>query len=307
MLKRFTFKKIAITTLLLLLAVILYNYPEEINTVQENTNNNTIDIYLVDDNNYVAMTKINNDSNNTNETIESIINALIIGNDTKSLPKGFNAIIPENTKLIDFELKDNLLKINFTKDILNISEENENKMIEAIIYSLTSIKEVKNIMIFVEGEHLTRLPHSNKPLDLYLSRNYGINKVVDINSFHDTSMVTIYYLSKNESYYYIPVSYITNDTNDKVEIIINNLKSNKLNNSNLLSHLNYQVELMNYEATEQEISLDFNDILLNSIYEGKLKEEVKYAVFYSIYDTLGIENVIFMVNSNKIDEFRLEN
>lgn len=306
MLKKFTFKKIAITTLLLLLAIILYNYPEEINSVKEETSNK-IDIYLIDDNNYVAMTKINSTSDNVYDAIENIINSLIIGNNNSSLPKGFNAIIPENTKLIDYDLKEGLLKVNFSKELLNVSLENENKMIEAIIYSLTTIKEVKNIMIFVEGDRLLKLPNSNKSLDLYLNRNYGINKVIDITSFHDTSMVTIYYLCKNDNYYYIPVSYVSNSQNDKIEIIINNLKANKLNNSDLLSHLNYQVELMNYEATEQEISLDFNDILLNSVYDGKLKEEVKYAVFYSIYDTLGIENVIFKVNSTKIDEFRLEN
>lgn len=306
MLKRFTFKKIAITSLLLLLAIILYNYPEEINTVTETNEKKQIDIFLIDENDYVAMTKINSDTNNTYDAIEMIINSLIIGNNTENIPKGFSAIIPKNTRLIDFDVKAGLLKINFSKEFLSVSVEDENKMIEALIYSLTTIKEVDNIMIFVEGERLLKLPNSSKPLDLYLNRSYGINKVIDITNFHNTSTVTIYYLSKKEDYYYIPVSYISNNPNEKVEIIINSLKSNKLNNTNLLSHLNYQVELMNYETTEQEIELDFNEVLLDSVYNGKLKEEVKYAVSYSIHDTLGIENIIFMVNSAKIDEFRLE-
>lgn len=307
MLKKFTIRKIAITSLLLLLAIILYNYPEEINTVKETPQHKTMDIYLIDNHDYVAMTKINSNSSNSYDQIPELINSLTIGNNNDNLPEGFKAIIPENTKLLEYDLKDNLLKVNFSKEFLNINSESENKMIEALVYSLTTIKEVKNVMIFVEGERLLKLPNSGKPLDIYLNRNYGINKVIDINDIHDTSMVTIYYLSKQNDYYYIPVSYISNNKSDKIEIIINNLKANKLNNSNLLSHLNYQVELMNYEATEQEISLDFNELLLNSVYEGKLKEEVKYAVSYSIHDTLGIENVIFMVNSNKIDEFRLEN
>jgi hypothetical protein len=44
---------------------------------------------------------------------------------------------------------------------------------------------------------------------------------------------------------------------------------------------------------------------LNSIYDGKLQEEIKYAFFYSIYDTFGVDKVIFEVNSQKIDEFVL--
>jgi hypothetical protein len=45
--------------------------------------------------------------------------------------------------------------------------------------------------------------------------------------------------------------------------------------------------------------------LLSSVYDGKLKEEVKYALSYSIFDTFNVENVVFMINSNKIDELRL--
>ena len=180
-------------------------------------------------------------------------------------------------------------------------------MIEAIIYSLTTIKDINKIMIFVDNNHLDELPNSHKKLDLYLDRSYGINKIYDITTFNNTKVVTVYHLNKNNDYYYIPITYVVNSEEDKVEIIINNLKSNKLNSSNLLSHLNYQVELMNFEKNENEILLNFNDVLFESIYNGKLKEEVKYAIAYSIYDTIGISNITFEINSTIIDEFRLEN
>ncbi len=306
MLKQLTFKRISITTLLLLLAMILYNYPEEINEPLKNNERQNINIYLIDENDFVAMTEIQSDSENVEDKIIGIIKSLTIGINSNDIPKGFRAVIPENTKLLDMEFKDGLLKLNFSKDFLNVSLDDENKMIEALVFSLTTVKQVQEIMIFVEGEKLNELPNSKKKLGLYLDRSYGINKVVDINTINDTSLVTIYYLSKSDNYYYIPISYVSNNNSDKIEIIINNLKSNRLNNNNLLSHLNYQVELMNYETTEEEISLNFNAALLDSVYDGNLKEEVKYAVFYSIYDTLGFENIVFMVNSDKIDEFRLE-
>lgn len=306
MLKHFTFKKIAITSLLLLLALILYNYPEEINENIEPVYNK-INIYLIDENDFVAMTEINDTSNNnSNNKITNIINSLIIGNNESNLPEGFKAIIPKGTKLLDFNVTDKMIKLNFSKEFLNVSEKDENKMIESIVFSLTSLEEIDKIMIFVEGERLQSLPHSHKKLDLYLDRSYGINKVINISDFHNTSMVTIYYLSKKDDYYFIPVSYVNNSDNDKVEIIINNLKSNRLNSSSLLSYLDYQVELMNYETTEKEVLLDFNDVLLNSVNSGKLKEEVKYAIAYSLSDSLGVKNVVFMVDSVKIDEFTLE-
>lgn len=306
MLKKFTFRKFAISSLLLLLAFILYNYPEEINTSKQNDNASSfINVYLIDQNDLVSLTKIKSVGENTNDYIKSIINSLIIGNNDE-IPNGFSAIIPKGTKLIEFALENNLLKLNFSKEFFNVSYDDEEKMIEAIIYSLTTLPGIENIMIFVENNLLLELPNSHKKLDPYLNKSFGINKVVDISTFKNTQNVTVYYLSKNINYYYIPVTYITDNDLDKIEIIINSLKSNKFNSSNLLSHLDYQVELMNYEADENFFLLNFNNVFLNNIYDGQLKEEVKYSLSYSIIDTFGVENVVFQVNSQKIDEFILE-
>lgn len=300
MLKRLSFKKICLTTLFLLVALILNSYPEELNK-HISTNYKYNKIYLIDEYSYVSMIDIKTSANSTNEKIKEIIANLTINSSTNTnIPKGFKAIIPENTKLLDYSLKDGLLKLNFDETILNVSMENEEKMIESIIFSLTTIKEINKIMIFVNNERLTELPHSHKKLDLYLDRSFGINKVYDITTLNNTKMVTLYYLSQDNTYY-IPISKIVNDENDKVEIIINNLKTNTFNNSNLASHLNYQVELINFELNENILNMNFNDILLDSIYDGKLKEEVKYSIYYSLYDTLGIDKIIFQVNDIDID------
>ena len=139
---------------------------------------------------------------------KKIINSLIIGGNPTNLPEGFKAIIPKGTKLLDYELKDGLLKINFSKEFLLVDLENEEKMLEALVYSLTTIKDVKKIMIFVEGEHLRELPKTKIKLDLYLDRSIGINKIININNIAHTSMTTVYYLSNTKNSYYIPISYI---------------------------------------------------------------------------------------------------
>lgn len=304
MLKRITFKKICVTTLFLLVALILYSYPEELK--EHISSNDKYDkIYLIDEFNYVSMIDIKTNANSIKERIEEIIESLTINNPSNTnIPEGFKAIIPENTKLLDYSLDDGLLKLNFNEKILDVNIDNEEKMIESIIFSLTNMKEVNKIMIFVNGERLTQLPNSHKKLDLYLDRSFGINKVYDITTLNNTKMVTLYYLSQDNKYY-IPISKIVNDENDKVEIIINNLKTNTFNNSNLSSHLNYQVELINFELNENALNMQFNEILLDSVYDGKLKEEVKYSIYYSICDTLGINEIIFQVNNNIIDQISI--
>ena len=299
MIKVFTFRRICIVTLLLLLAIILYSYPEEINgNVVDNKTCDSINIFLIDENDYVAMTTMNTDKD-FDKKINSIVNALVYG-DGK-----LKGVLNKDVKLLSYSVDGDLLKLNFNKSFLDVSIDDEENMIESIIYSFTSLNNINKVMIFVEGERLSELPKSHRKLDLYLDRSYGINRIVDITSIVDTKMVTIYY--PNNSDYYIPISYIVNDSDDKVNIIVKYAKTNRFNNSNLSSHLDYQVELMNYEATENEVFLNFNEVLLDSVYDGKLKEEVKYAISYSVFDTLGVDNVIFSINSIQIDEFRLAN
>lgn len=301
MIKIFSVRKILIASLLLLVALILYSYPEELDDNVIEKKYDSINIYLIDSNNYVAMTSILSKENDFDYKLRTIIDSLTVG--SSNLPKGFSSVIPRDTKLIDYSLDGNLLKINFSKQLLDVSVDDEDRMIQSIVYSLTSLDNVDKVMIFVEGEILNKLPNSHKRLDTYLDRSYGINRVIDIDKLSGSSCVTVYYLGSNNSY--VPISYITNDDTDKIEIIVNSLKSNRLNSSNLSSHLDYQVELMNYERVDDEFFLNFSDTLLSSVYEGKLKEEVKYALSYSILDTFNVENVVFLINSNKIDELRL--
>lgn len=303
MIKIFSLRKILITSLLLVVALILYSFPKELEQDIDTNSYDTLNIYLIDSNNYVAMTSVISDVSNTDDKVRTIIDALTIG--SSNVKKGFMPVIPKNTKLLNFTIENGLIKIDFSKEFLNVELENENKLIESIVFSLTSLEEIDKVMIFVEGKLLTELPNSHKRIDLYLDRSYGINKVIDINKISGNKMVTVYYLGKGDDNYYIPVSYVLDDKEDSIEIIVNSLRSNKLNSSYLSSHLDYQVELMNYERIDDEFFLNFNDVLLDSVYDGKLKEEVKYALSYSILDTYGVENVVFQVNSIKIDELRL--
>ena len=270
MIKIFSVRKILIASLLLVVALILYSFPKELEQDIDNNDYDTLNIYLIDSNNYVAMTSVLSLVNDINDKVKMIIDSLTVG--TSEVKKGFLPIIPEGTKLIDFNIENDLIKINFSKEFLNISLENENKLIESIVFSLTSLEGIEKVMIFVEGKLLNELPNSHKKLDVYLDRSYGINKIIDINKISGNKMVTVYYLSQSDEVYFIPVSYVLEDNQESIQVIVESLRSNKMNSSYLSSHLDYQVELMNYEKIDEEFFLNFNDALLSSVYDGKLKE-----------------------------------
>ena len=310
MIKRLALKKIIITSLSFLILLIIYFFPTtenyNINTTLTYSNPKTIPIYLVDNNNLVSRFEIIQKSKNSLELVDEVINNLTIDNNSTShIPNNFKKIIPKNTKIINKDLNDGLLKINFTKELLNINKDNEEKMIESIIYSLTEIKDVKKIMIFVEGENLKELPNSKKTLPLTLDRSYGINKVYELESMKDITKITTYYVSRIEGYsYFTPVTTITNTKNEKVEVIIEKLKSSPTYQTNLISYLATSAELLDYEILENSVNLSFNNEVL-SLEEDKIIEEVKYSIALSIRDTYNINETIFYVDNMLIDVFFL--
>ncbi len=308
MLKRFAFKKTIIISLSFFILLLIYLFPSNeaynIHTTLTYTNPVTIPIYLVDDNNLVSRFEVIKKSDDINTLIEEVINNLTVGNENIShIPSNFKPVIPQNTKIINKDLTDGLLKINFSKELLNVSSSNEEKMLEAIIYSLTEIKDVKKVMIFVEGELLKSLPHSGKILPPTLDRSIGINKVYELNSMKDVAKITTYYVSKIDGFsYFTPLTTVTNTQNEKVEIIIEKLKTSPTYETNLTSYLASSAELLNYEILENSVNLSFNNSVLN-LDDNKIIEEVKYSIALSIRDTYNINETIFYVDDRLIDAF----
>lgn len=297
MLRKSSIRRIMLATLALFLLLIIYFFPtrpsisESLSYIEKEE----MPIFLVDNMDYIARTSIVKNSDNTTDLIKEVIESLTIGS-TKSnyIREGFKAIIPEGTKVLDLKLEDSILTINFSKELLNVSQDTEEKMLEAIIYSLTEINSVKKIKILVEGKSLTNLPNSNKKIPELLDKNYGINKIYNLDSIKDTSKTTIYYLSKyNDYYYYVPVTKISNENLEKAEIIINDLKTTPIYHTNLISYLAASTNLTNYEILEDSISLSFDNHLLAGIDDEDMLEEVKYAISLSIRDSYGIDEVLF--------------
>lgn len=300
MIKKSSIRRICVATLTLFILLIIYFFPSNDTVIKEHLSYITkeeMPIFLVDNKDYVARTSIVKNSSETIEQTKEIIEALT-KNTKKSnyIRDGFKPIIPDGTKILDLKLEENILTINFSKEFLNINESDEEKMIEAIIYSLTEIKDVKKISIFVEGNKLIKLPNSNKKLPDYLDKTYGINKIYNLDSLKETTKTTIYYLSKNKDYYYyVPVTKVSNEKTERVEIIIKELKSTPIYHTNLISYLAASANITSYELLENTISLSFNNYLIANMKEEDILEEVKYSIALSIRDTYGINEVIFNI------------
>lgn len=112
------------------------------------TNRNNISkvvTYYLDesDNYYVPVTNYINDKR---EKIEIIIDSL------KETKKGLISYINDNTKLLNYLEENNLLILNFSKDLKNENNEVEDKILNTISYSVFDNYDVNMVMFQVEGE-----------------------------------------------------------------------------------------------------------------------------------------------------------
>ncbi len=299
MLKKRAIKRIITSTGALFIFLLIYIFPkQEKYSIPEEViyvNELTMPLYTLDQNSYVARTNI---IKKNEDDINYIINVLTKNSiNSNYLAANFTPVIPENTKLLDYSLNDNILKLNFSKELLNVSEKDEEKMIESLIYSLCEIKDVNKIMIFVEGKELNELPNSKIKLPTVLDKSFGVNKVYDVNNIKGIVKTTVYYMKKYEDdLYYVPITKITNSDKKCIEIIIDELKSSPTYESNLLSFLTASYELENYEILDNTISLTFNNKLLANLNDEEITEKVKYSLVLSIRDSLNIEDIVININ-----------
>lgn len=314
MLKKMLLRKIAVATSLVIIMLMLYLVPANKDEIDLNKNqkleyvypNDLEVIYLLDNNNYLSRTKISVNSKDELTKATDLIETLTDdGKKSSIIPNGFKSLLPKKTKVLDLTLKDKILTINFSKEFNNINVSLEEKLIESLAYTLTSINGIDKIRIMVEGTPLKELPNSKMKLPEYLDKNYGINKKYELTSLQDIDSYTIYYvLNYNDEVYYTPVTkYINNQNQDKVKIIIDELSSSLVYESNLMSYLDTNVKLHDYELADNVIKLNFNELILSDITNNLILEEVMYTIGLSLCEDLNIDEVVFLVNNQEISTF----
>lgn len=308
MLKKISIRKIILSSLALFAMLLIYIIPANEKTLDikeeleyVNTEVESSPIFLMDQNSYVALTSVAVNDTSIENKARQLIKVLTIGGMDSKIPSGFSAIIPPDTEVLSLSYEKGLIKVDFSKDLLNVSEKLEEKMIEAIVYTLTSIENVNKVIIYVEGDILTKLPKTKINLPSTLDRSFGINKEFDLTSTKDITDVTIYYINQiSDNYYYVPVTKYINDSRDKADIIIDELSSNFDFNKNLMSFLNEGTKLVSSEVKDGQMQLNFNEDILNSSVSENISKETLDMISLSIGANYDVKEVVFNVGDREL-------
>ncbi len=255
-------------------------------------------IYLLNDSGLLVKSKILLDEENEKSKIASLVINLVVGN-SNIMVDGLRGVIPKGTTIKEVIVGKNIVTIDFSKEILNVSSNDEKKMVAAIVYSIMELGNYKGVSLLVEGENFDKYPNSLEKIPTVLNKSLGINESYNITSRDDINKVVIYYLENiDNNLYYVPVTKYLNDNRDKIKIIVEELSSNYIYESNLMSFLNSNTKLLEYRKDDDVMYLNFNDYLFDG--NDKVLEEVIYSLAYSVFDNYDVNMVMFEVNGQKI-------
>ena len=294
MIKRYAMNKIFVSTLVLLLLMIFTIAPSpsfktEISTDESDLKENVV--YLLDEDNYVSRVISYYDESDIESVIRSKIDVLKNGDKTLD---NFYSLIPKSTILKEVSVEKDNVYLNFSKDFLTVNKYLEESMVEAIIYSLTEINGINNVYINVDGNKFVSLPNSGVTLPYPLTRSFGINKKYELDSLNDIDKTTVFFAKvSGDVKYYVPVTKVSNLSGNKIDIIIEELKSSVNAQDNLNSYFSSNIEVINSSIEDDKINLIFNNYIFSDSSSETILEEVKYVLAQSIFENMDVKEVIF--------------
>lgn len=221
------------------------------------------ELYFVSDTGYVVPYTLNIPS--VKGIAKEAMKFMVQGGPGESmLPKGFSCILPKGTKINGINLQNNTATIDFSKEFLTYDRKMEDKILNAVTWTLTSFENVGEVNIWVNGRPLEVMP-KGKTAAQHLTRNRGINlEVLEGVNIAQSMPVTLYFLgqtSTNETYY-VPVTRMVNRTSDVARAALRELVKGPAPTSNLVSALNSNTDINSVKVEGNTVMADLGDQLL---------------------------------------------
>lgn len=198
-------------------------------SIQDNYLEEEYLIYVADQNNLIFPLnvvalfdkdfKISYYHSETNNEIDKEIYMVfsLLTNYSNHLPQGTKTFIPKTTKLLDYNISEDILILNLSEDFLTYNQKYEEEILKILTFSFTSIPGINKVKLVCEGENINFKTYYKNILskDEFIL-NMFINDVISDNLLK----YEVYYLTQVEdSLYLVKVTVFDNDIPSKEEKI----------------------------------------------------------------------------------------
>lgn len=144
--------------------------------------------------------------------------------DSKLTNNHLRGYIPNETKLLNINLTNNVLTLNMSEEFLNYQETNEIKMLESLVHTFLDFENVDELNLLINNNELNSLPKNNTTIPNVLNRNIGINRLSYLEDItNKTSSVVFYRRQYGNKDYMVPMS-LYKDNIEQVSFFIESTK-----------------------------------------------------------------------------------
>lgn len=277
-------KKIIFLILLIIFIIVLFLIPKDTykkifgnntsDSVLNETNNESISVYMVDENNMLV---------GVNAYVESIEEDIInqkfdiLIKETGVFKEKYDTTINTMTKLLDYNLDENMLTLNLSKEFL---ESEGRTTLEQIVWSFCD-DNIKSVNLMVDGENINCL---NGFYFDKLNKEMGINITYESGFVFESKTTTVIeYLGSIIK----PVTYVYYDENECDFIV-----------SKLLKDF-YETKEYDYVVNKDSIIIDLQtDTLLSENTKKSIAETIKYNMEINNIQIQGLNQVLLEINDN---------
>ena len=119
---------------------------------------------------------------------------------------GFKGLLDQDVELLNVEINDSLLTIDFNESFNKYEKNDEIRIIESLVWTCSQYRDISQIKILVNGVELTKMPVGNCPVPRVLDNKFGINNHIFT---HKPNMdnITVYYEDvTSKELVYVPVT-----------------------------------------------------------------------------------------------------
>lgn len=214
------------------------------------------------------------------------------------MPGEFRALIPQGTEVLNYEVVDGVAMVDFSEPFTSYNEADERAIVESIVYTLTSLEEVKGVSISVNGQSLDEMPVAGYPLAQIVDRHIGINiEMAPGVNYSQAAPVTLYFSAQtlDAEHYFVPVTRMINREESTVVAAITELGEGPQDIKSLTPVM-MPVEVSSYEIYDGVLHVDIQD----ESYEPGVfvPSQMLNAMILSLLDNTGVEAVQLRVNGD---------
>ncbi|MDN4527048.1 GerMN domain-containing protein [Fictibacillus fluitans] len=257
-------------------------------------------LFLLDSNNLVVPQMLNLPKTGTaaKQVLEYLVKDGPVSN---LLPNGFQAVLPPDTQVLDVAVsKDGTATANFSKEFMDYRGQDEQKLLQAITFTLTQFDNIKNVKIQIDGKDQKVMPVNHTPINDGVSRADGINiENGDVVDMTGSDTATLYFVAQNDSQtYYVPVTRrVAKNDSDPISASIHELVQGPGEQSRLLTGMRNDVKLLDQPVLKKGVAtLNFNKAILENKSEHTIDDTVLQSIVLSLTELNGVKKVAIQVD-----------